>query len=112
MVVFTSGILALSGKWSAIWPMFGATNQLVAAFTFLVVSSWFLCRGKSLKYTFFPAVFMILTAIGALLYQLVKFVREGNIILAAISIILVILAVLMVGDAAAVVKKKKLRSQL
>ena len=111
VVVFTSGILALSGKWSTIWPMFGATNQLVAAFTFLVVSSWLLCRGKSLKYTFFPAVFMILTAIGALLYQLVKFVREGNIILAAISIILVILAVLMVGDVVAVVKKK-LRSQL
>ena len=112
VVVFTSGILAVSGRWSTIWPMFGASNQLVAALTFLVISSWLICRGKSLKYTFLPAVFMILTAICALLYQMIKFLREGNIVLAAMSIILMILAVLMVFDVVVNVRRRGLKCKV
>ena len=112
VVVFTSGILVLSGKWSRIWPMFGASNQLVAALTFVVISSWLLCRGKSLKFTFLPVVFMLITSIGALLYQLVHFVKDRNVALVCITIILVILAVTMVLDALFSIKKKGLRCRL
>jgi len=112
VVVFTSGILVLSGKWSSIWPMFGASNQLVAALSFVVISSWLLCRGKSLKFTFLPVVFMLITSIGALLYQLVHFVKDKNVALVCITIILVILAVTMVIDVLYSIKKKGLRCRL
>ncbi|MFH1853939.1 MAG: carbon starvation protein A [Candidatus Omnitrophota bacterium] len=107
VVIFTSGALALSGRWSKIWPMFGASNQLVAALAFIVISSWLLGRGKSLKFTFFPASVMLITSIGALLYQLVHFIKSNDILLACVSIVLIVLSLMMVGDVIAALKKKK-----
>jgi len=112
VVVFISGCLAVSGKWSKIWPMFGASNQLVAALTFIVISSWLLCRGKSLRFTFLPAIFMLITSIGALVYQMAGFVKSGNYALACVSIVLVILAGAMVTDVFSVIRKKGLRCQI
>ncbi|MBU1888420.1 MAG: carbon starvation protein A, partial [Candidatus Omnitrophica bacterium] len=106
VVVFTSGALALSGKWSTIWPMFGASNQLVAALTFIVISSWLLCRGKSLKFTFFPAVLMLVTSIGALLYQLAQFIKSKDTLLACASIVLMALSLLMVYDVISIGRHK------
>jgi len=37
VIVATAGALALSGQWRALWPAFGASNQLVAALALLVV---------------------------------------------------------------------------
>lgn len=76
VVIFTSGALALTGKWNDIWPLFGASNQLVAALSFIVISSWLLCEGKSLKYIILLVIFMLLTSIGALIYQLVSFIKD------------------------------------
>ncbi len=112
VVVFTSGALALTGKWNKIWPMFGASNQLVGALTFVVISSWLLCRGKSLRFTFLPAIFMLLTSIGALLYQLVGFVKSGDALLATVSVALIALACMMVVDVASAVKNKKLKCRI
>ncbi len=112
VVVFTSGALALSGKWSKIWPMFGASNQLVAALTFIVISSWLLCRGKSLRFTFLPAIFMLCTSIGGLLYQLVGFAKSGNFALVCISSALIVLAGWMVFDVLFVIKKKGLKCKI
>jgi len=112
VVVFTGGILALSGKWSKIWPMFGASNQLVAALTFIVISSWLLCRGKSLRFTFLPVVFMLVTSIGAILYQIAHFIKDGNVVLVCVSIALMVLAGAMVLDVLSMIKKKKLKYHL
>ncbi len=109
VVVSTSGVLALSGKWSEIWPMFGASNQLVAALTFVVVSSWLLCRGKSTRFTFFPAVFMLITSIGALLYQLVSFIKNNEILLAGVSVALIILCYMMIIDVLSSIKRRRLK---
>ncbi|MFC1666792.1 carbon starvation protein A [Candidatus Omnitrophota bacterium] len=112
VVIFTSGALALSGKWSKIWPIFGASNQLVAALSFVVISSWLLGRGKSLKFTFFPVVFMLLTSVGALLYQLVYFIKDKNIVLVCVSIVLMILSIMMVFDVLSLVKKRGLKCKI
>jgi len=112
VVVFISAILALSGKWNKIWPMFGASNQLVAALTFIVISSWLLCRGKSLRFVFFPTVFMLFTSIGALLYQLVGFIKNKNIILVGVSIVLIILACMMVFDVIHSIRTRKLKCKI
>lgn len=112
VVVFTSGLLALSGKWSKIWPMFGASNQLVAALTLIVISSWLLARGKSLRFTFLPVVFMLATSIGALLYQLINFIKNRDFLLVGVSIALAILAAMMVLDVISTIKKKGLRWQI
>ncbi|MFC1624332.1 carbon starvation protein A [Candidatus Omnitrophota bacterium] len=112
MVVFTSGVVALSGKWNKIWPMFGASNQLVAALTFIVISSWLLCRGKSLRFTFLPVIIMLFTSVGAILYQLAQFIKDREFVLAGISIALIILASAMVFDVLASIKKRGLKCKI
>ena len=106
VVVFLSGTLALTGSWNKIWPVFGASNQLVAAFTFMVIASWLLARGKSIKFVIFPAIFMLLTSIGALIFQIVDFVKNRDLVLTLVSIALVILAGMMSMDVLKMIIRK------
>ncbi|MCG3148374.1 MAG: Peptide transporter CstA [Verrucomicrobiae bacterium] len=58
--------------WKAIWPAFGATNQLLGALALLVVYSWLRHAGRKTWYVFVPMVFMCgttLTALTQLVYQ-------------------------------------------
>jgi len=112
VVIFTSGALALSGKWNKIWPLFGASNQMVAALTFIVVSSWLLYKGKSLKFTFIPAVFMLVTSIAALLYQAAGFIKNGEILLVIMSVALVVLCGMLIYDVLLSIKKRRLKCQI
>ncbi len=92
IVVIFGGALALSGKWSKIWPMFGTANQLVAALALIVVTSWLLSKGKSIKFTFLPALLMLATTVGALIYQIIHFIKSNDLLLVFIAIILLVLA--------------------
>jgi carbon starvation protein len=98
IVVGAAGILAFSGAWSRIWPIFGASNQLVAALALFVASLWFLMRNKPTAYTLVPAIFMFLTTTAALGIQCVSYARNGQYSLAGLSVVLLVLALVMVGE--------------
>jgi len=51
---------------AALWPYFGAGNQLIGALALTTVSIWLLQRSKTCWFTAIPAVFMVVTAIAAL----------------------------------------------
>ena len=92
IVVIASGALALTGQWAKLWPAFGASNQLIAGLALLVVSCWLVNRGRSAWYTFIPAILMLITTIGAFIYQLVLALgrAEGpDFFIATICIVLV-----------------------
>ena len=92
IVVVLSGLLAISGAWQKIWPVFGASNQLVAALALLVISCWLLYHKKTIKFTIFPAVFMFITACLALVIQAQKYLKTGDYLLFIIASVLLILA--------------------
>ncbi|MBL7092174.1 MAG: carbon starvation protein A [Candidatus Omnitrophica bacterium] len=92
LVIIFGGALALSGKWSTIWPMFGTANQLVAALALIVVTSWLLSRGKSIKFTLLPCLIMLVTTVGALIYQIIRFIKTGELFLVFIALALLGLA--------------------
>lgn len=98
LTVAAAGVLALSGAWNKLWPVFGASNQLVAALALFVASCWFVARGKSVRYTLKPAVFMFLTTIAALGWQIRVYLRDGNYLLVGISAVLIVLALVMVEE--------------
>ncbi|MDD5496510.1 MAG: carbon starvation protein A [Candidatus Omnitrophica bacterium] len=98
LIVLVGGWIALSGQWRMIWPIFGAANQLVAALTLIVMSSWLLSRRKHVKFTLVPAIFMLITSIGALGWQFGKFFQEGNWFLVVIDAGLVVLALAMLVE--------------
>ncbi len=92
LTVLAAGWLGASDSYTAIWPVFGATNQLVAALALIVVSSWLVARGKPRLYTLLPALFMLATSVGALAYQGARFWLGGKHLLGTISLALILLA--------------------
>ena len=106
LVGVLSGALAL-GNWRAIWPVFGAANQLVASLVLIVASVYLLMRNRKFAFTAVPAAIMLATTIAALIYQAYGFaVAEGeerNILLAVVSVILIFLAIFLAYTALVVV---------
>ncbi len=58
----------IGGKpvWQAIWPAFGASNQLMAALALLVVYAWLRSEGRPAGYVLAPTLFMFVTTVAAL----------------------------------------------
>jgi carbon starvation protein len=94
ILVFAS-LMGVTEGYKAIWPVFGASNQLVAALALIVVSSYLV----AIKLTLYPAYFMLLTTLAALFYQGFKFLNDGTYILAVVSGLLIILALFIVFEA-------------
>ncbi|MGE5319350.1 MAG: carbon starvation protein A [Hyphomicrobiaceae bacterium] len=60
-------VLVLSGTWVYLWQLFGASNQLMAALSLLIVSIWLKSIGRSPRYAFWPMLFMYVTTMAAIL---------------------------------------------
>lgn len=94
-----------SGKvvaaWVMIWPVFGASNQLVAALALLGIAVWVI-RGLKKKATFLiiPFWFMLFTSMAGLIVEIKTTIMspKPNFALAGISSILLLLAILMVRE--------------
>ena len=82
--------------WRAVWPVFGATNQLLAGLALLVVYVWQKKKGKKTIFIVIPMVFMLsmtLWALAQLIYQ------SGVSSIGIISAILLVLAIILVVEA-------------
>lgn len=60
-------LLVLSGTWIYLWQLFGASNQLMAALSLLIVSLWLKSVGRSPRYAFWPMLFMYITTMAAII---------------------------------------------
>jgi carbon starvation protein len=98
LVVIPAAVLAFTNTWQAIWPIFGAANQLIAALALIVVTSYLYFAKAPTKFTLIPAIFIALTAIGALLYKMREYLfgEKKQYLLGVTAAILVALAVLVV----------------
>lgn len=66
---------AREGGWKEFWVLFGASNQLLAALTLLLVTVWLRRAGKRTAFTLLPMLFVLgitLWALGTLLVGNVK----------------------------------------
>jgi len=99
IILLFAGLMGATEGYKAIWPVFGASNQLVAALALIVVSSYLVAIKRPKKYTLYPAYFMLLTTLAALFYQGIKFFKDGSILLAGVSVLLIGLALVIVYEA-------------
>lgn len=99
VVVALSGWLGLSGEWNEIWPIFGAANQLIAALALIVITSWFLSTNKPIRYTLPPAIFMLITTLGALIFKIKEYITAKSFVLLTISSVLLALAFFVLYEA-------------
>lgn len=114
MYVATGVTIALSAAllgygYDKIWPMFGASNQLLAALALLAISAWLAKSKKKTAMTVIPMIFMFivsLTALGKLIMTNL-FGETTNILLGVISIILFVLAIILVINSIVSLSKAK-----
>jgi carbon starvation protein len=81
--------------WRAIWPVFGATNQLLGALALLTVSVWLKRTGRRSFFTAIPMVFMFAVTLLALA-QLV--IREQFNVIGVIAALLFVLAIILIVE--------------
>ena len=83
--------------WRAIWPVFGATNQLLAGLALLAVTVWLKRTGRSWQFVGVPMVFMV----GMTLTATIMLSFSGSTVLPVrvVSVFLLILGIMMVVEA-------------
>jgi carbon starvation protein len=85
-------LLCLGGGYKLIWPVFGASNQLIATLALFVVTVYFLGFKVNKWYTLTPAIIMLVITETALIYSTIyTYIQNKDWHLAAISIILFVL---------------------
>ncbi len=101
VVVFVAYLIGATDGWQKIWPIFGATNQLIAAVALFVVATWLMSVKRPTHYVLIPAVFMVVTTIGALAWQSYQFFTapEPNIFLGSAAGVLIGLAIFVAYEA-------------
>ena len=105
VVVLPAYLLVSTGGSNTLWPLFAASNQLVAGLTLIVLSAWLVGIRKPVWYTLVPAIVMLATTMGALVYQMYKFLiafdpaKGPNVLLGGITVVLLLLSVVVAFDA-------------
>ena len=96
--------------WAVIWPVFGASNQLVAALAILGIAMWII-RGLKKKATFMlvPFWFMLFTSMAGLVVEIRATLSSANpnYGLAGICVLLLVLALLMTKEGVSALNREK-----
>jgi len=82
-----------------LWPLFGATNQLLAGLAFLVVSFYLWRRRKPVWFIVLPMIFMLIMPAWAMFIQLPQWYQSGRTILVLIGVATLILEAWMIVEA-------------
>ncbi len=83
--------------WRAVWPVFGATNQLLAALALLAVTVWLKRTGRSWAFAGVPMGFMLIMTMSALALLITQY---GLSLIGVISTALFVLGLMLSIEAA------------
>jgi len=89
--------------WKAIWPVFGATNQLLAGLALLVIMIWLKQNGKRTTFVVLPMLFMVIMTVWALCLLIGQYKFS---LIGIIAAVLLLLAFLLVIESARAWKGK------
>ena len=110
IAAFTPLILIFGGEglsWKRLWPIFGATNQLLAGLSLLVLTVYLYRKGRNILYTLIPMIFLIIMTSTAMVMSLIEFIKSGNWILTVLSILLLAFSAWIILEAISVVRNLK-----
>ena len=95
--------LKIKAGW-ALWPLFGASNQMLAALILLMMSIYFWKKKKQIVPLIIPFVFITITTFISLVINANTFINN-NLLLFAIEIIFIILIIWMIYEGFKVYRK-------
>ncbi|MCQ9352667.1 carbon starvation protein A [Corynebacterium sp. 153RC1] len=90
-----------------IWPLFGTTNQLMAALTLAIICVILSRLRRSYLPILVPLVFVMLMSIWALVVQLGQFYAAGNWLLLVLDVIILVAAIWVSIEALAALRKAR-----
>lgn len=88
-----------------LWPIFGASNQMIAALTLLILALYYWQRRRPVLALAVPMVFITGIALISLLLNTTSFLRAGNWLLCGISSLLLALIVWMLFEGVATIRR-------
>ena len=94
--VLTAGYLSSTGTAWQIWPVFGASNQLLAALTLLVITLMLFKAKSNFWVSLFPMLFMSTITCWALIALFRSNLGENNVLVVATAFLLVMAFILIV----------------
>jgi carbon starvation protein len=108
-------LLVISGTWVYLWQLFGASNQLMAALSLLIVTIWLVSTKRNPAYAGIPMLFMYITTMASTLVtaynmwstvlfpkgqlQTDGFALFGGVVMVGVAILLFICAAVIAWDA-------------
>ena len=97
--VILAGMLAFSGRWKQLWPIFGTANQLLAALALLAVSAWLAHRAKRNAFVKIPMVLMFSVTLTSLVLLVHHHLSSAspNYLLAFVAAALLLVALVLAG---------------
>lgn len=86
-----------------LWPLFGATNQLLGGLAFLVITFWMHRRAMPIWFVAIPTIFMLIlpaTAMALEVFGSKGYIAQGNMVLTVFGIVTLLLEAWMLVEAA------------
>jgi carbon starvation protein len=90
-----------------LWPLFGATNQLLAGLAFMVIAFYLIRHSKPVWFLIGPAVLMLVLPAWALSIQIKEFYATGSWLLFGVGLFVEALQVWMIVEGAIMWRKAK-----
>ncbi|MCX7916711.1 MAG: carbon starvation protein A [bacterium] len=97
IIILFAGYLAF-GNWQKIWPIFGASNQLVAGITLFLCGFYLFLNRKKYISALIPSIIMFLITMTALTIQMISFYTQKNFLLGNICLILLTLSIFIIDE--------------
>lgn len=109
--VITAILLAMAKPGGAgamiLWPLFGATNQLLAGLALMVITVYLAKKNKPTIYTLIPMIFMIVMTGWGMVYNIISYFNTADWLLFVIGIIIMILEIWMIIEAFKAIRKSR-----
>jgi len=100
-------VLYMTGTERALWPLFGATNQLLAGLSLIVVTVWLKKAGRPWLFTGIPMVFVVLVAAASMAGNIMAYWRDGNVLLMGVGAFVLALEIWVVLEGIRAIREHK-----
>ncbi|NLY92079.1 MAG: carbon starvation protein A [Firmicutes bacterium] len=107
IAVVSAYLMAFRGSANVIWPLFGATNQMLAGLALLAVTVYLVKKNKPILYTMIPMSFMIVMTTWGMVANFFSYLSSGNMLLTVINGLIILLELWMIAEAVIVLSKAK-----
>jgi len=97
-------LLIFSEQGMSIWPVFGASNQLLAALALLTISAWLSRKKKASWFVKIPLVLMFTIALSALVLMMYREFTKGHAVPGCIALVLFVFALVLIAETVRVLK--------